>query len=353
MKRLLAMAAASLLMMAPDLSSPAIADEIDDYVRAEMTRQHIPGLSLGIIRNGQPLRLQGFGLANIEHRAPVHPDTVFQTGSIGKMFTAAATMLLVEDGRLALDAPLSTYLPGTPAAWQDITLRHLLNHTAGIGRIELDLQREYTDDELLAALYAQPLAFAPGTRWDYSNEGYVLIGILIGKVAGQSYRQIISERIFLPLGMRTARPLSDEDIIMNRAAGYEQTPQGHKNQRWVSRSLNATADGSLYMSMLDYVKWDAAVAGRQLLKASSWQQMLAPARLANGSTRGYGFGWELERTADGRCVMGHSGGWQGFLSDMRRYDDDGITFVVLVNTNDADTRAILQGVAERFDKRYQ
>ena len=350
MKRLLAIVAISLPMM---VGSPARADDIEDYIRAEMTRQRIPGLSLGIIRNGQPLRLQGFGLANIEHRAPVHPDTVFQTGSIGKMFTAALAMLLVEDGKLDLDAPLRTYLPDAPADWQAVTLRHLLGHTGGIGRAELDLQREYTDDELLTAIYARPLMFTPGSRWDYSNEGYMLIGLLIGKVTGESWRQLVSERIFRPLGMRTARPLSDEEIVMNRAAGYELTPQGHRNQRWVSRSLNATADGSLYMSMIDYVKWDAAVAARRLLQTDSWQQMLTPVRLSGGGTRDYGFGWELERRADGQRVIGHSGGWQGFLSDMRRYDRDGITFVVLVNTNDADVGAILQGVAERFDSRYR
>nr|AIA92829.1 beta-lactamase [uncultured Rhodothermus sp.] len=163
-------------------------------------------------------------------------------------------MLLVQDGVLALDAPIRRYLPDAPDSWQPITLRHLLNHTGGLGDADLDLHREYDDDALLEAYYATPLAFPAGRRWRYSNEGYATVGILVKKVTGRFYGDLLAERVFGPLGMRTARVISDRDVIRNRASGYETEAGDYRNQDWVSASLNRTADGSLYLSALDYVQ---------------------------------------------------------------------------------------------------
>lgn len=350
------------VLVASAVHAPAHADAIDAFVQAELQRQEIPGVAVGIFRNGQIVKVQGYGLANLEHGIPVKPETVFQTASIGKMFTATAVMLLVEEGKLSLDAPLTRYLPDAPPTWEAITLRHLLNHTSGVGDPGLDLKQDYSEDEMLARIYAAPPEFPPGRRWSYSNPGYATAGIIVGRVGGQHYGELLQTRVFKPNGMTGARLLSHIDIVPDRAAGYEWVGDVRdanaskllKNQDWVSVTLNQTADGSLQMSVLDFAAWDGVVARRGVLKPESWQEVLRPAPLKNGTVFPYGFGWSLaDGSGSGPRYIHHSGGWQGFSSDFRRYDSDGVSFVVLANTNRADAQAIVQGIAERFDRRYE
>ena len=203
-----------------------------------MRKQKIPGLSLAIIRNGRVDILKSYGLANVEHRVPVKPETVFQSGSIGKQFTAAAVMILVEEGKISLDDKITKFFPDAPASWNNITVRHLLTQTSGMGDYppEVDLRREYTEDEYFEYFKKAPLSFAPGAKWDYSNAGYATLGFLIRKVTGKYYGEFLQERIFRPLGMTTARVISEADIVPNRAAGYRLVQGALKNQEWVSPS---------------------------------------------------------------------------------------------------------------------
>ena len=149
--------------------------------------------------------LTGYGLANVELDVPATPATVFQTGSVGKQFTAMAVMMLVDEGKLGLDDHISRFFPGAPATWQDITVRHLLTHTSGIkdweGKTDIDYRRDYTEDELVQVAMKLAPDFAPGTQWSYSNTGYVLLGILVHKVSGKFYGDFLAERVFKPLGM--------------------------------------------------------------------------------------------------------------------------------------------------------
>ncbi|MDO9436294.1 serine hydrolase [Hydrogenophaga sp.] len=333
----------------------AHADTIDDVVTGEIQRQNIPGVAVGIFRQGEVVRMQGYGLANLELQVPVRRETVFQSGSLGKMFTAAAVVALVDDGQLALDAPVRRYLPDAPRAWRAIRVRHLLNHTAGLGQPDLDPQREYTEHALLKLHYRAPVRFKPGQRWEYSNAGYLLLGSIVGKVAGKHYGEVLQERVFGPARMATARVISESDIVPNRAAGYEVQQQGAglKNQHWNSAALNATADGSLLLALPDYARWDAVVAQRGLFSAESWREIWRPAPLNNGSSYPYGFGWQLDVAQGEYRAIGHGGAWQGFRTDLRRYDSEGVTFVVLANSNHADVERILQGVAEAYDPRYR
>ena len=164
------------------------------------------------------------------------------------------------------------------------------------------------------------LDFPPGTHWSYSNTGYVLLGILIRKVTGQFYGDFLEERIFSPLGMETARVISEADIVKNRAAGYVLNDDKLKNQEWVSPSLNTTADGSLYLSVLDYARWDAGLGAGRLLKKESYDVMWSPVRLADGTTYPYGFGWRLD-VQRGDRVIAHGGSWQGFQTAIARYPE--------------------------------
>jgi CubicO group peptidase (beta-lactamase class C family) len=327
----------------------AHADAIDDFMNRELASQQIPGAALAITQNGLLVRAQGYGLADIEHQVPVHADTVFQSGSIGKQFTVVAVMLMVEEGKLRLDESVRTYLPVAPKSWSPITVRHLLTHTSGLPATPgFDLQRNYTDDELLEIFYRSKLDFSPGKRWSYSNTGYEVLGILIKKVSGEAYADILARRVFAPLHMNTAHPISDRDIVINRAAGYEPTEKGLRNQEWVAPTGNSTADGALYLTALDFVKWDQGLRAGRILKPESWAEVYRPVKLASGKTYPYGFGWFIEQFA-GQEVHRHSGAWQGFTGEFIRYLGNDISIVVLTNKAGSDPVRIARGVAGTFD----
>jgi CubicO group peptidase (beta-lactamase class C family) len=335
-------------------------DKVDDVISAEMAKQHIPGLALSVIRDGAVIKAQGYGLANVELDVPVKPETIFQTGSVGKQFTATAVMMIVEEGKVSLDDPISKYLPGTPASWSAIRVRHLLSHTSGVPDYEtdslkkgkeafIDLRKDYTEDELLRKFETLPLEFAPGEKHSYSNTGYVLLGILIHKVTGKFYGDFLQERIFRPLGMSATRIISEADIIPNRSSGYRLVKGELKNQEWVSPSLNTTADGALYTNVLDMAKWDAALYTEKLLKRASLDQMWTPTRLNSGKTADYGFGWRV-RTLNGHDIVEHGGAWQGFTTHIARYVDDKLTIVILTNldSDHSDPTKIAHEVAAMY-----
>jgi CubicO group peptidase (beta-lactamase class C family) len=329
----------------------AVPDPIDDYVSVEMAKQHIPGLALLVSRGGQIVRAQGYGLSNVELQAPVKPETIFQSGSVGKQFTATAVMILVEDGKIGLNDPLTKYFPDAPATWKQVTIRELLSHTAGFTDYPkgFDMRKDYTEAELLKIVERIPLAFPPGTSWSYSNLGYLTLGIVIHKVTGEFYGDYLQERIFGPLGMSTTRIISEADIIPNRSAGYRLVKGELKNQEWVAPMLNTTADGSLYFSILDLAKWDAALYTEKILKRASLEQMWTVAKLSNGQPNSghYGFGWFIE-TRNGHHVVEHEGSWQGFQTQISRYVDDELTVVVLSNLGESDPGAFAHHVAEMY-----
>lgn len=318
-----------------------ISEKVDAYVAAEMRTEKIPGLALAVVRDGKIIKSRGYGLANIELDVPVKPETIFQTGSVGKQFTATAVMMLVEDGKIHLDDPIRKYLPSSPATWDKITVRNFLTHTSGIPDYESDslkkkdaafinLRNDYTEDELFKKFRGLPLDFPPGSKWSYSNSGYVILGILIHKVTGQFYGDVLQERIFRPLGMTSTRIISEADIIPNRAFGYRLVNGEIKNQEWVSPSLNTTADGALYTNIADMTKWDGSLYTERLLKKGSLDQMWTAVRLNDGKTAGYGFGWDVT-SVNGHRLIEHGGAWQGFTTQISRYVDDKFTVIVLTN----------------------
>jgi len=331
-----------------------LADRVDEFVRAEMARQQVPGLSLAVVKDGRPLIVKGYGLANIEHQVPVKPETIFQSGSVAKQFTATAVMLLAADGTLALDDKISKYLGVVPPPWKNITIRHLLGHTGGMTDYprDLDLRRDYTEDEMMSLIKGIPLAFEPGEKWQYSNLGYVTLGILIHKVTGKFYGDILSERIFRPFGMMTARVISESDIVPNRAAGYRLSHGEIKNQEWVSPSVNTTADGSLYLSTRDMLRWDEALSGNNLLSRSSLRQMWTPVKLNNGKSHGYGFGWSL-RNVNGQALVEHGGAWQGFKAHIAMYPYNRLTVIVFANLEQTNQSRIAHGVAAIVDPKLK
>jgi CubicO group peptidase (beta-lactamase class C family) len=316
---------------------------IDDFVAKQLERQRIPGLALGIYSRGNIVLAKGYGLSNVELNVPVKPETIFQSGSVGKQFVSAAIMMLVEEGKISLDDSVTKYFPDAPAAWKPILIRNLLSHTSGLSEYESPdrtgpkgpfyLRLDFSEDELAKKIEEMPIEWAPGEKWAYRNTNYVLLGIIIHKITGMPYADFLAGRIFKPLGMTSTRLISDRDIIPNRAAGYEIDSKGElKNQEWVSPTFDSTADGALYFNVLDLAKWDEALYGTKLLKQSSLDRIWTVYTLNDGKPNpaGYGFAWMIGEQ-NGHKRIEHGGAWQGFTCDISRYPDDGITVAVLTN----------------------
>jgi len=336
-----------------DVPDEQVSGKVDEFVSSELRAQHIPGVALAVMRDGKIVKAAGYGMANIELGASTKPESIFQTGSVGKQFTAAAVMMLVEEGKVGLDDKISKYFLGAPAAWKDITVRHLLTHTSGIPDYTsektggaINLRVDYTEEELVKKIAGLPLDFQPGEKWSYSNSGYLLLGVLIHHVTGEFYGDILQQRIFQPLQMTSTRIISEADIVPNRSAGYRLVKGELKNQEWVSPSLNTTADGALYTNVLDLAKWDAALYTEKLLNRSAFDQMWTPVTLNSGKTYPYGFGWSMAEV-NGHRLLEHGGAWQGFTMHISRYVDDRLTVVVMTNlgAEHSDPGKITHGVA--------
>jgi len=343
------------------VAAHAVPDEplsatVDEFVNAELRAQHIPGVALAVVRDGKIVKAAGYGMANVELSVPTKPESIFQTGSVGKQFTATAVMMLVEEGKVGLDDKVSRYFPDSPPAWKDITVRHLLTHTSGISDYTeektggvINLRADYTEEELVKKIAALPLDFQPGEKWSYSNSGFLLLGVLIHHVTGEFYGDFLQHRVFQPLQMASTRIISEADIVPNRCAGYRLHKGELKNQEWVSPSLNTTADGALYTNILDLAKWDAALYTEKLLKKSSFDQIWTPVKLNSGKTYPYGFGWSIA-DVNGHRLFHHGGAWQGFTMHISRYVDDQLTIIVMTNLDSghSDPGKIAQGVAALY-----
>jgi CubicO group peptidase (beta-lactamase class C family) len=335
------------------------ADTVDEFIQTQLESTKAPGIALLVMQNGQILKQQGYGYSNLELRVPVTPDTLFQSGSTGKMFAAAGILLLVQDGKLKLDDRLAMYYPDAPAAWHKVSIRELLTHTSGIKDYgeynsgDLDYRKDYTDEELLAAMQKLPLEFEPGTQWSYSNSGYLILGLLITKLAGKDYSDFLADRVFKPLGMQTTQLISEQRITPNRAAGYElDKHDALVNQAWVSPGLNRTADGALYFSLRDLAAWEKALEARSFMSRQSFTDWWTAVRLANGTRYPYGFGWHLSEQR-GEPVILHGGAWQGFRAAIVRYPEQQLAVMVLANAAQVSAPEIACEVAGLIDHRLE
>ena len=344
-----------------DANRDKLSAEADAAVRQEMKEQHIPGIGLAVVRNGRIVKAKGYGLANVELNTRVSPETVFNAGSISKQFTATAILLLAEEGKLGLDDSIAKYFPEAPPALKAVTIRHLLTHTSGIPDVSdgteethgvkgvVDFHREYTEDELARAYLAQPLDSQPGTKWNYCNACYDLLGFLIHRVSGKPYGDFLRERIFAPLGM-TTRVFSYADIILNRANGYSLVDGALKNApRWWSQSILSGAAGGLWMNVLDLAKWDAALYSERIIKRSSLEAMWTPVPLDDGSAYPGGMGWFIA-SAKGHRLVFHTDGGPGDSGVISRYLDDRLTIIVMTNlgAHHTDVMKIIGKVVEIY-----
>jgi len=327
-------------------TSFAFADQVDDYLKTQMEQHQIPGIALRIIQDGKATKTATYGLANLELNVPVKPETVFEIGSITKQFTAAGILLLQQDGRLSVDNPLSRHLKNIPGSWTKITIRHLLSHTSGIksytGLTGFELTRHLTQEQFIHAIGEYPLEFQPGESWKYCNSGFNLLGFIIENVSHKKYWDFMREHIFAPLEMTATRDRRPGDIIPNRAAGYEQT-----NHIWINRDYDLTdvfAAGAIVSNIEDLTKWNAALDCDVILNFSSKEQMWTPAKLNNGKSTKYGFGWFIE-TVEGHRNIGHNGSTSGFSASIQRFPDDKLAVILLSNTDEQIATTLARHVA--------
>ena len=321
------------------------ADETDDFIRAQMKSQNIPGLALAVVKNGEIIKTAGYGLANINQKIPVSPETVFHIGSIGKQFVATGIMLLVQEGRLGLDDPISKHLEGIPATWNAITIRHLLSHTSGIIRDApgWDGFKPRNESEVVRTIFPAPLRFAPGEKWAYSNAGYHLLAEIITKVTGQHWTEHITDRIFKPAGMNTTYPSNTKHTIPNRARGYGDNDKLIEANDW----LALHPAGGFLSTVLDLAKWDAALDTTNIINESTRREMWTPIRLNDGTSHPYGLGWELS-AFEGKARVWHGGlVFKAFRSDFWRFPDTRLTVIVLMNLDDVDYNTLAGGVFYR------
>jgi CubicO group peptidase (beta-lactamase class C family) len=284
-----------------------------------------------VVKDGKALINQGYGSADLEWNIPNTPTAKFRLGSITKQFTAASILLLEERGKLKIDDPISKYLPDAPPAWQKITIYNVLTHTSGIPSFtgfpdyNATEWKDTTPAELVARFRDKPLDFEPGSKFFYSNSGYVLLGYLIEKISGQTYADFLQQNIFTPLGMADTGIDSNAAILPQRAQGYSPSPNGTHHAGYISMTIPFSA-GALYSTTGDLLKWEQGLFGGKILSPSSLAKMTTPFK------ENYAMGLTVV-TRDGHKRIAHGGGIEGFNTALEFYPDDKLIVIVLGNLN--------------------
>ncbi len=331
-----------------------------------------PGLAVLVRKEGRIVFSRGYGVRDLKTLAKIDARTNFRLASCTKQFTAMAIMLLVHDGKLRYEDKLTDVLPDFPAYGQTITIRNLLNHTSGLQDYEsLMEQRERAtsllwseqdqiqDDEVLALLEQQSATqFPPGTKWAYSNSGYVILGLVVAKTSGKTFGEFLHERIFAPLKMdQTIAYEKRKKAVAERAFGYTKEATGWKPTDQSSTSATL-GDGGVYSSLNDLAKWDEALERHTLLSENEMQPALTPAKLTGGSQPkwpgdsdrpegtpvSYGFGWFLDPYR-GHTRMWHYGETMGFHTYIERFVDDKLSIIVLCNRTDLNPEELAAKIA--------
>jgi CubicO group peptidase (beta-lactamase class C family) len=320
--------------------------EIDALMRAYQGA--VPGAGVAVLRDGVTVFRRAYGLANVESRVAATTATNYRLASVTKQFTAAAILLLAEEGRLCIDDPARKWLPTLTDAAENIVIRHLLTHTSGIAHYEELIPVGTTwplrDADVLRLLEAESRGyFPPGTRYCYSNSGYCLLALIVEQASGRDFASFLRERIFQPLGMQnTVAFEAGISAVLHRAFGYSAA-----GRSWRRTDLTLTSatlgDGGIYSSVDDLAKWDAALCGDRLLQPASLRLACQPAVQTDDPAVQYGFGW---------CIAGetcwHSGETVGFRNVIVRYPKRRLTVIVLTNRDDPLPYPAALAIAKAF-----
>ncbi|HEX6832332.1 MAG TPA: serine hydrolase domain-containing protein [Rudaea sp.] len=340
------LAAAALCACAAHDANVRHAQAVDRILRAY--DGDVPGASILVLRDGRPLVRRSYGFANLEDKIAATPATNYRLASVTKQFTAAAILLLMQDGKLSLDDPIRQWLPSLPDSDDGIVIRHLLTHTGGLIDYEdimpADQKTQLRDIDVLHLLENERrLYFKPGSDYRYSNGGYSMLALIVERASGKTFQDFLRERIFIPLGMtNTLAYVPEGPPVPNRAYGYTQ-----QNGRWERTDQSLTSavlgDGGVYSSIDDLAKWDAALYDDRLLTDASRTLAFTPWTKTDDPAVKYGFGWRI--TGE---TLWHSGETVGFRNVIVRYPQRRFTVIVLTNRNDPEPYRMALAIADEF-----
>ena len=347
---------------APVLTGAQTADDRIASIMSTYVREDGPGCAVGVVRRGDLVYNRGFGLANLEHGVPVTSDTVFRIGSVSKQFVAASIALLVLRNELDLDANIRSILPGLPRYKHEITVRHLIGHSSGIPDVYKLLEvlghdsdgNFYPSELTLEIIYRlKELNFEPGSKFEYSNAGYLLLAQIVEAVSGQTLRQFADENVFAPLSMDNTHFHDDHrEVVMNRANGYGQNSTG----QWELRNSNfyVVGDGGVFTTVGDLAQWERNFYQHQLEQGPELQQLMtAPLEYSvsdpefMGKRVDYGFGLFLDEHKGNRMIW-HAGGWAGFQVASARFPNKHVSLIMLCNKKQAGMRDVFLEVTDEI-----
>ena len=325
--------------------------KIDKILTFQTEEETFTGAVL-VARNGEILLSQGYGWADRDNQIPNTPQTKYRLGSVTKQFTAMAVLILQTQGKLDAQQPICPYLPECPDSWQEITIHHLLTHTAGIPNLtdfpdyKTFKATPTTPEQTIARFKDKPLDFQPGKRWSYSNSGYVLLGYVIEQVSGQSYEMFLQQNIFEPLQMaNTGYDHNDGSL----ATGYTGMDSHWEKPDDIDMTLPYAA-GGLYSTVEDLYRWDQSLSTQQLVSQETLDLTFTPHAKIAAFGLGYGYGWFVGKMNNHPAVS-HGGGIDGFVTEIRRYTDDGITIIILSNRQTTNVPQIADQIASiAFEK---
>lgn len=328
-------------------------DSTDIIVQNMMKEQKIVGLSLAVIKNGQPLVNKGYGWANAEHQVPVTPETVIRLSSISKQFFTTAILKLQEEGKLSIDDPVHLFFPDAPETWRPIQVKHLMSHTSGLKRESpaYDNHKMISDLEIIKAAYPLPLDFKTGEQYQYCNLAYYMLAQIITQLSGMPWQDYIREKLFVPAGMRNSGMTDYYPIIPNRASGYM-----HRNGMLVNADAMYAVrpSGGFLSTGNDMILWDKVLREKNIiLKKESWELLWQPFIKTSNKPESrayYGFGWITDER-NGHKVIEHGGANVGFRSHYSRFVNDDLSIIIMTNTEEANPGAIVRALSAYYFRR--
>ena len=313
-----------------------IRSAVDSIAAAALAGGRAAGMSIAVVRGRDTLVLKGYGMADLELDVPTPARAVYEIGSVTKQFTAAAILLLAEEGKLSLDDEITKHLPDYPTQGHRITIRRLMDHSSGIqGYTEMQafgalVPQRLPRDTLVKLFSSRPFKFAPGTAVAYNNSAYFLLGLIIEKVSGRSYGEFVKARLFDRVGMADSHYCDAGAVVKRRAHGYEMSPEGLRVKSYLDHTWPYAA-GSLCSTVWDLVAWNQALHGGRVLSAASYREITTGDTLVDGTRIRYAKGLVNDSIA-GRHAIHHGGGINGYLSHLAWFPDEQVTIAVLVNT---------------------
>ncbi|MBN8673197.1 MAG: beta-lactamase family protein [Chitinophagales bacterium] len=326
------------------------ADSTDVIVQKMMKEQKIVGLSLAVVKNGKPIVNKGYGLANAEHNVPVTAETVIRLGSVSKQFFTTAILKLQEEGKLSIEDSVHTFFPDAPETWRPILVKHLMSHTSGLKRESpaYDNHKMISDLEIIKAAYPLPLDFKTGEKYQYCNLAYYMLAQIITQISGMPWQDYIREKLFIPAGMKNSGMTDFYLIIPNRASGYM-----HRNGVLVNADAMYAVrpSGGFLSTGTDMILWDKVLREKKIiLQKENWELLWQPFIKTTDKPESkayYGFGWVIDER-NGHKVVEHGGANVGFRSYYTRFVNDGLSIIVMTNTDEANPGAIVRALSDYY-----